>query len=95
MAHRPSPSCKAFSLDIGRSAFSQRRCLYSTLLTNIGPVLAGSPLPRADRRLVVGGLTLENVEFVPLVRLLQCVGISVSTYAGKMSLGMGRYDCAS
>jgi hypothetical protein len=61
------------------------------LLTNIGPVLAGSPLPRADRRLVVGELTLEDVVFVPLVRLLQCVGFSVSTYAGKMSLGM-RYD---
>jgi hypothetical protein len=74
-----------------KARLSQRRCLYSTLLTNIGPVLAGSPLPRSDRRLIVGDMTLDEVEFVPVVRPLQCLGFSVSTYAGKMSLGM-RYD---
>ncbi len=70
---------------------SKRKCLYSALLTNIGPVLAGSPLPRSDRRLIVGDLTLEDIEFVPAARPLQCLGIAVSNYAGRMSLGM-RYQ---
>jgi NRPS condensation-like uncharacterized protein len=70
---------------------SRRRCLYSTLLTNLGPVLAASPLPRDDRRLVVGDMILDEVEFVPITRPLQCLGFAVSTYAGKMTVGM-RYD---
>jgi len=70
---------------------SRRRCLYSMLLTNIGPVLAASPLPRDDRRLIVGDTLLEDVEFLPVTRPLQCLGIAVSTYAGRLSLGM-HYD---
>ncbi len=70
---------------------SRRRCLFSALLTNIGPVLAGSPLPRDDRRLIVGNLILDDVEFIPIARPLQCLGLAVSTYAGKMTLGI-RYD---
>ncbi len=70
---------------------SKRRCLFSALLTNLGPVFAGSPLPRIDRRLLVGDTILDEVEFLPVVRSLQCLGISVSHYAGRMSLGM-RYD---
>lgn len=71
-----------------RARRSRRRCLYSALLTNIGPALAASPLPRADRRLLVGDLVLENVEFLPAARPLQCLGFAVSTYAGRMALGM-------
>jgi hypothetical protein len=70
---------------------SKRKCLYSALLTNVGPVLAGSPLPRADRRLVVGDMTLDEVEVVPAARPLQCLGLAVSNYAGRMSLGL-RYQ---
>lgn len=70
---------------------SQRRCLYSTVLTNLGPVLAGSSLPRVDRRLRVGPMTLEAVDFIPIVRPLQCVGFAVSNYAGQITLAL-RYD---
>lgn len=70
---------------------SRRRCPFSTVLTNLGPVLAASPLPRNDRRLVVGDLVLDDVEFIPITRSLQCLGLAVSTYAGRMTLGM-RYD---
>jgi hypothetical protein len=70
---------------------SRRKCLFSTLLTNIGPALAASPLPRSDRHLKVGTLLLEEFEFLPVTRPLQCLGIAVSNYAGRMSLGM-RYD---
>jgi hypothetical protein len=70
---------------------SRRRCLISTLVTNIGPVLAASPLPRSDRHLVVGDMTLEEVEFLPVTRPLQCLSFAVSLYAGRVSLGM-RYD---
>jgi hypothetical protein len=67
---------------------SRRRCLQSALLTNLGPVLVASPLPRADRRLIVGDVTLEKVEVIPAARPLQCVGFAVSNYAGSMTLGM-------
>jgi hypothetical protein len=70
---------------------SRRKCLFSTLLTNLGPVLASSPLPRRDRHLVVGDMTLEDFEFLPVTRPLQCMGVAVSTYAGRTSLSM-RYD---
>lgn len=75
----------------GKARRSRRRCLYSALLTNIGPVLASSPLPRKDRQLVVGEAILENVDFVPVTRSLQCIGLAVTNYAGCVSLGM-RYD---
>jgi hypothetical protein len=70
---------------------SRRRCLFSAVLTNLGPVLAGSRLPRDDRRLVVGNLILEDVEFLSVIRSLQCLGLSASSYAGRMSLCM-RHD---
>jgi hypothetical protein len=71
--------------------FSRRRCLYSTVLTNLGPVFAATPMPRSQRRLVVDDLTLDGVEFVPITRPLQCVGFSVTIYAGRITLAM-RYD---
>ncbi len=67
---------------------SRRRCLTSALLTNFGPVLAASPLPRAGRRLIVGDMILEQVEIVPAARPLQCLAFAVNTYAGRMSVGM-------
>jgi hypothetical protein len=70
---------------------SRRRCLYSALFTNIGPVLAASPLPRTDRRLVVGDTVLQAVEVLPVTRPLQCLGVGLTSYGGHMSLGM-RYD---
>jgi hypothetical protein len=70
---------------------SRRKCLFSTLLTNIGPALAASPLTRSDRHLIVGDMILEEFEFLPVTRPLQCLGIAVSNYAGRMSLGM-RFD---
>jgi hypothetical protein len=70
---------------------SRRRCLYTALLTNLGPVLASSPLPRKDRHLLIGDAILQEVDFVPVSRPLQCLGLSVNNYAGVMSLGM-RYD---
>jgi hypothetical protein len=70
---------------------SRRRCMYSALLTNLGPMLASSPLPRKDRQLCVGDAILQEVDFVPVTRPLQCLGLSVNNYAGVMSLGM-RYD---
>ena len=71
---------------------SRRRCPFSVLLTNVGPVLAGSPLPREDRRLMVDDLILDHVEFIPITRPLQCMGLAVSTYAGRMTLGMRYYS---
>jgi hypothetical protein len=74
-----------------KARHSRRRCLVSTLLTNLGPALAASPLPRSDRHLIVGDMILEEVEFLSVTRPLQCLGIAVSNYAGRLSLGM-RYD---
>jgi hypothetical protein len=67
---------------------SRRRCLTSALLTNFGPVLAASPLPRVGRLLIVGNMILEQVEIVPAARPLQCLAFAVNTYAGRMSVGM-------
>jgi hypothetical protein len=66
----------------------RRRGWATVLLTNVGPVLHNCHLPRADARLLVGGLTLEEFDFLPVIRRLEPVSFAVSTYAGKLTLGM-------
>jgi len=66
----------------------RKRCWATMLLTNMGPALPNCLLPRDAGRLVVGGLTLQNVDVLPLVRRHQPVSFAVSTYAGELTLGM-------
>lgn len=83
-AMRPFPDTLAKHL-------RRNRCFASVLFTNLGPALAGCCLPRKQGRFVVGNLTLEDVEVVPLLRSTQLANFAVTTYAGKFVLGM-RFD---
>ena len=74
-----------------RKTTRRDRCWATVLLTNLGPALANCHLPRRHGRLVIGGIVLEDVEFLPVLPAYQCVNFSVSIYAGRLTLGMN-YD---
>jgi NRPS condensation-like uncharacterized protein len=69
----------------------RKRFCGSVLLTNIGPALANCHLPRRDGKLNLGKLSLEQVNFLPVLRPGHCVTVGATIYAGMISLGM-HYD---
>jgi hypothetical protein len=66
----------------------RRRPWATALLTNVGAALSNCHLPRADGKLLVGDMTLEGVDMAPIIRACEPVSFAVSTYAGRLTLGM-------
>ena len=58
------------------------------MLSYLGRVLARTPLPRQDGRLVAGNVVLERVGGVPPVRPLTRAAIVVLEYAGEISISL-------
>ncbi len=82
------PALKLLGKSPGRLlAHMQRpRCQASAGLSNLGIVLARSPLLGRDRRAVAGGVILESMEpFMPLRRLTHAA-FAVSNYGRKLYL---------
>jgi hypothetical protein len=72
----------------------RKRFAGTLLMTNLGPALANSLLPRREGKLLVGGHMLERVDFLPVLRPGHGVTVGVSTYAGSLSLSMQYDGCA-
>jgi hypothetical protein len=66
----------------------RRRPWVTALLTNVGAALSNCHLPRRDGKLLVGDLTLEAVDMVPIIRAREPVAFAVNSYAGRLTLGM-------
>ncbi|HEX3315091.1 MAG TPA: hypothetical protein VHR72_09390, partial [Gemmataceae bacterium] len=66
----------------------RRRPWATALLTNVGAALSNCHLPREDGKLLVGAMTLEAVDMVPIIRACEPISFAVSTYAGRLTLGM-------
>src|SRR4029077_9142569 len=49
----------------------RKRFAGTSLLSNIGPALPHCHLPRIDGKLVAGNVTLQRVEFLPVLRAHQ------------------------
>jgi len=64
----------------------RRRCLATVVFSNMGKVLGRTPLPRRDRRLVVGDVVLEQITGVPPIRALTRASFVVSAYGGETSV---------
>jgi hypothetical protein len=64
------------------------RCRATTLLSNLGRVLVGTPLPRQDGRLVSGNVVLEGLEYVAPLRPYLHAAFTVFTYAGRLGVTM-------
>lgn len=62
------------------------RCYATCVLSNMGRVLADTPLEYQDGKLLCGEMMLEAVESAPPVRPHTKVALSVVSYAGKMAL---------
>jgi hypothetical protein len=67
------------------------RCYATTVLSNMGRVLAQAPLPRHDGRLAAGGLLLVGVESAPPVRSFVATGLTCLYYCGRLTL-VQNYD---
>ncbi len=68
-----------------------KRCMATIVLSNLGRVFGRTRLPRRDRRLVCGNVTLETIGGVPPIRPLTRGAIVVAKYAGEVSIHF-RYD---
>ncbi len=82
------PALKLIGMFPGRlhARMQRTHCQASVALSNLGVVLARSPLLGRDRRAVSGGLILESMEpFMPL-RHLTHAAFAVSNYGRKLSL---------
>ncbi|MBA4017941.1 MAG: hypothetical protein C0483_12255 [Pirellula sp.] len=72
---------------IERAARKQKFC-NTAILTNILRPLDTLPLPRTDGRLQVGDVHLDDFEFFAPPRPLTCASFGISTYAGRLHVGL-------
>jgi len=66
----------------------QDRCVSSCVFSNIGVVFKQSSLPQRDGKLLVGDITLDNIDFVAPLRPLTTAAFCVSTYAKRLSINL-------
>jgi hypothetical protein len=64
------------------------KCLSTSCLSNLGPVLNRTPLPRNEKRIVAGNVVLEAVDFVIPLRPHLNAAFCVYTYAGRLRVLM-------
>ena len=60
------------------------RCEATCVLSNLGRVLAGSPLPTREGKIVAGNLLLEGLDFFAPVRDGTAVSVGLVFYAGQL-----------
>jgi len=67
------------------------KCTVSCIFTNLGTPFAHVPLPRHERCIVAGNVTLVDVNIVAPVRPYSCVTVAVVLYAHRLSITL-HYD---
>lgn len=67
------------------------RCYATAVLSNLGVLFRGAPLPRDGGKLLAGDLKLERVESAPPVRPFTAAGITTLSYGGQLTIVMN-YD---
>jgi NRPS condensation-like uncharacterized protein len=82
------PALKLIGMFPGRlhARMQRTHCQASAALSNLGVVLARSPLLGRDRRAVAGGVILESIEPIMPLRHLTLAAFAVSNYGRKLSL---------
>jgi hypothetical protein len=68
-----------------------KRCMATSVLTNLGPVLAHCPLPYEEGRLVVGDAVLQSIDGLAPLRPLTCAAVVLMVYAGRFQITL-HYD---
>ncbi len=66
-------------------------CLATAVLSNLGPRLNETPLPRDAQRIVAANVTLEAIDFLPPVRWKTRAALGVISYAGRLQVSL-HYD---
>ncbi len=64
------------------------KCQSTSCLSNLGPVLTRTPLPRREGRIVAGNVVLESVDYVIPLRPHLNAAFCVYTYAGRLRVLM-------
>lgn len=62
------------------------RCYATAVLSNLGVLFRGAPLPRDEGKLVTGDLRLERIESAPPVRPFTAAGITTLSYGGQLTI---------
>ncbi len=71
------------------SGIRRKRFSGSALLSNLGPVMTTCMLPKKEGKITLeGGLVLEAVEFIPVLRPGHCATVSACLYANQLTLAM-------
>jgi hypothetical protein len=66
-------------------------CSATAVLTNLGEPLARIPLPKQQRRLVVGSAILEEIDVLAPLRPSTCAAFAACHYAGRLRITL-HYD---
>ncbi len=64
------------------------KCLPTSCLSNLGPVLDKTPLPRLEGEIVSGNLVLKGIDFAIPLRPYMNAAFCVYTYAGRLRVLM-------
>lgn len=67
------------------------RCNASVVFTNLGRILARSPLPRQNGELICGDVRLENIEILAPMTRFTDVAFTATWYANRLSICL-HYD---
>ncbi len=67
-----------------RKMVPDNRCWATCIFSNLGVILTGTPLPRRDGKLLLGNVTLDELDFVTPLRPHTAAACCVYTYAGRM-----------
>jgi len=73
------------------SRVNKGRCEATCVLTNMGRVMADSPLPRYNEKIVAGNLVLDGMDFFAPIRVGTAVSVALVFYAGELQVCM-QYD---
>ncbi len=64
----------------------RQRCRATAVLSNLGKIWTGVPLPRTESQQIrLGDAVLQSVETIPPIRPQTVVACSVTTYAGRLN----------
>ncbi len=62
------------------------RCDATCVLSNLGGVLASSPLPRREGKIVSGNVVLDGIDFFSPIRAGTLVNVAFVFYADKLRI---------
>ncbi|MGE0607028.1 MAG: WS/DGAT domain-containing protein [Pirellulales bacterium] len=71
-----------------RKMVPDNRCWATAIFSNLGVIFTNTPLPRRDGKLLLGDVTLDELDFVTPLRPHTAAACCIYTYAGRLFVMM-------